>query len=62
MLHLDEGVVHELLDGELDLAEAETVRRHIAECGDCLRLYQEAATWSRKPTGSSPRSITSLPS
>lgn len=42
MLHLDEGVVHELLDGELDVAEAETVRRHIAECGDCLRLYQEA--------------------
>ena len=42
MLHLDEGVVHELLDGELDLAEAETVRRHLAECGDCLRLYREA--------------------
>jgi hypothetical protein len=42
MLHLDEGVIHELLDGELDLAEAETVRRHIAECADCLRLYQEA--------------------
>ena len=42
MLHLDEGVVHELLDGELDLAAAETVRRHLAECGDCLRLYREA--------------------
>jgi hypothetical protein len=42
MLHLDEGVIHELLDGELDLAEAETVRLHIAECADCLRLYQEA--------------------
>lgn len=42
MLHLDEGLIHELLDGELDPAEAETVRRHIAECGDCLRLYQEA--------------------
>ena len=42
MPHLDEGVVHELLDGELDLAEAETVRRHIAECGDCLKMYREA--------------------
>jgi hypothetical protein len=42
MLHLDEGVVHELLDGELDVEEAETVRRHLAECGDCLRLYREA--------------------
>ncbi len=42
MPHLDEGVIHELLDGELDLADAESVRRHIAECGDCLRLYREA--------------------
>lgn len=42
MLHPDEGVIHELLDGELAGSEAETVRRHLAECGDCRRLYQEA--------------------
>lgn len=42
MLHPDEGVIHELLDGELAGPEAETVRRHLAECGDCRRLYQEA--------------------
>ncbi len=42
MLHLDEGVIHELIDGELGAEEAETVRRHIAECDECQRLYQEA--------------------
>ena len=42
MLHPDEGVIHELLDGELAGPDAETVRRHLAECGDCRRLYQEA--------------------
>jgi hypothetical protein len=42
MLHPDEGVIHELLDGELAGTEAEIVRRHLAECGDCRRLYQEA--------------------
>jgi hypothetical protein len=42
MLHLDEGVIHELLDGELGESDADAVRRHLSECGDCLRLYQEA--------------------
>ena len=42
MLHPDEGVIHELLDGELAGSEAETVRRHLTECGDCRRVYQEA--------------------
>ncbi|HJP57512.1 MAG TPA: zf-HC2 domain-containing protein, partial [Gemmatimonadales bacterium] len=42
MLHPDEGVIHELLDGELGPEDTEAVRRHIAECGDCLRLYEEA--------------------
>ena len=42
MLHPDEGIIHELLDGELAGSEAETVRRHLAECGDCRRLYLEA--------------------
>ena len=42
MLHPDEGIIHELLDGELAGSEAETVRRHLTECGDCRRLYQEA--------------------
>jgi anti-sigma factor RsiW len=42
MLHPDEGIIHELLDGELAGSEAESVRRHLAECGDCRRLYEEA--------------------
>lgn len=42
MLHPDEGIIHELLDGELAGSEADTVRRHLAECGDCRRLYLEA--------------------
>ena len=42
MLHPDEGIIHELLDGELAASEAETVRRHLEECGDCRRVYQEA--------------------
>ena len=42
MLHPDEGIIHELLDGELPGSEAELVRLHLAECGDCRRVYQEA--------------------
>ena len=34
MLHPDEGIIHELLDGELPGSEAELVRLHLAECGD----------------------------
>lgn len=42
MLHLDEGLVHELLDGELDPAQEAGVRAHIQECAECRRLYDDA--------------------
>ncbi len=42
MLHLDEGLVHELLDGELDPAHEAGVRAHIQECAECRRLYDDA--------------------
>jgi hypothetical protein len=42
MSHLDEGMLHELLDGELSPADARAARAHLAACAECRALYQEA--------------------
>jgi Putative zinc-finger len=41
MSHLDEGTLHALLDGELDLAEVSEVQRHLGTCVTCGSRLQE---------------------
>ena len=41
MSHLDEGTLHALLDGELDLAEVSEVQRHLGSCVACGSRLQE---------------------
>jgi hypothetical protein len=42
MSHLDEGMIHELLDGELSPGDARAARAHLAACAQCRALYEEA--------------------
>jgi putative zinc finger protein len=42
MSHLDEGMLHELLDGELSADAARSARAHLTTCADCRALYEEA--------------------
>ena len=41
MSHLDEGTLHALLDGELDLAEVSEVQKHLGSCVSCGSRLQE---------------------
>jgi hypothetical protein len=41
MSHLDEGTLHALLDGELDLAEVSEVQKHLGGCVACGSRLQE---------------------
>ncbi len=41
MSHLDEGTLHALLDGELDLAEISEVQKHLGGCVACGSRLQE---------------------
>lgn len=41
MSHLDEGTLHALLDGELDLAEVSEVQKHLGACVACGSRLQE---------------------
>jgi putative zinc finger protein len=41
MSHLDEGTLHALLDGELDLTEASEVQMHLGTCVACGSRLQE---------------------
>ncbi len=42
--HLDEGVLHSLLDGELDPSEAVRAREHLDGCPECRARMEEAHT------------------
>jgi len=42
MSHLDEGMLHELLDGELSADAARAARAHLVTCAECRALYEEA--------------------
>ncbi len=42
MSHVDDGKLNALLDGELDAAETEAVRTHMAACAECARRLEEA--------------------
>src|SRR3954463_3563182 len=41
MPHLDEGTLHALLDGELNLSEASEVQGHLGTCAACGSRLQE---------------------
>ncbi|HEV7705460.1 MAG TPA: zf-HC2 domain-containing protein [Gemmatimonadaceae bacterium] len=42
MQHLDEGMIHAWLDGELPPAEREALEAHLAECAQCAAAVAEA--------------------
>ena len=41
MSHLDEGTLHALLDGELDLHEVKQIQAHIGSCAACGTRLRE---------------------
>ena len=41
MSHVDDGILHSYLDGELSAAEAREVDAHVAHCPDCRRRLDE---------------------
>jgi hypothetical protein len=41
MSHLDEGTLHALLDGELDIAEISEIQKHLGSCVACGSRLQE---------------------
>src|SRR5438067_8857163 len=41
MSHVDDGILHSYLDGELSAAEAREVDAHVAHCPDCRRRVDE---------------------
>src|SRR4051812_29117667 len=41
MSHLDEGTLHALLDGELDLSEVSEIQMHLGTCVACGSRLQE---------------------
>ena len=40
-MHLDEGALQALIDGELDAAAVTAVRQHLDACGDCRTRFEE---------------------
>lgn len=42
MPHPDEGMIHELLDGELNADQSTALLSHLDQCADCRRLHDEA--------------------
>lgn len=41
MSHLDEGTLTALFDGELAREQRQLAEQHLADCGECRRLYEE---------------------
>src|SRR4026207_1445378 len=41
MSHLDEGTLHALLDGELELAEVREIQLHLGTCAACDARLQD---------------------
>lgn len=42
MQHLDEGMIHAWLDGELPAAERDAAKAHVAQCSECSAAVAEA--------------------
>ena len=43
--HLEEGTLHELLDGEIRSSELPPIQAHLAECGECRARLEEARSF-----------------
>jgi len=41
MSHLDEGTLHALLDGELEIAEVREIQLHLGTCAACDARLQD---------------------
>ncbi len=46
MQHLDEGLLHELLDGEIPSTDLPPIQAHLAGCSDCRTRLEEAREFS----------------
>lgn len=46
MSHLDDGIIAELIDGELDEAARSTAKAHLDSCPECRARYDEAVSYS----------------
>lgn len=51
MPHLEDGRLHELLDGELDPAAVGEIEAHLRGCPECARRLQEARTFLTEADG-----------
>jgi hypothetical protein len=54
MSHVDEGQLHAYLDGQLEYADRsarERLETHVAECGDCAALLEEARAIHARAAG-----------
>lgn len=51
MPHLEDGRLHELLDGELDPTEIGEIEAHLRGCPECARRLQEARTFLTEADG-----------
>ncbi len=51
MSHLDEGVLHAVLDGEVSSVELGPIQRHLAECRDCQARFEEARQFRDEALG-----------
>lgn len=51
MPHLDEGMLHMLLDGEVSSADLPAVERHLAQCRDCQARLEEARAFRDEAFG-----------
>jgi negative regulator of sigma E activity len=51
MSHLDEGVLHAVLDGEVPADELGPIQRHLAECRECQTRFEEARQFRDESLG-----------
>jgi len=51
MSHLDEGILHALLDGEVPSADLSAVERHLAHCRECQARLEEARAFRNEAFG-----------
>ena len=47
MQHLEDGVIHAWLDGELSPEETSALEQHVALCSSCSDKVVEARGWSQ---------------